>query len=756
MSKVGIINTVANDGATTIINDLTTGGTNKALSAQQGVALKSFIDAINNILASDEVSLDELQEIVDYIKANRADLDALGISSIIGLQSALDTKANAIELSKLMLSSGIQLQATTADLGLTYSTNTPSYNFNAVAPRFFSVFFTVLPQSSSFTINLEGIVTASVVNQLGQAIDVTDLAVNQRYFCLYNSTDGKIYLSVPSYYRRYTRTNWGFQTYSPQRPTLYRAKQLPNGNWAGILLNVFYIYNPSYTELLQQVTLPVNAGDWTYDTVNGRYLFASASPGQRVDITTDLINFTNNLTLFGYPVALATQNGTSVVVSSGSNSGTHQLIKKSTDGGVTWTNVSQTITNDVIYSTTISKFITAGNTQYARSVDNVATSFVFYSTPHVMRRIIDIGGEILAICDNNVLGRSIDGITWAYDTVNGHPATFTLTRIDIIYDSIRDVLLLGDGVKTYISYDRARTWGVLDETIGANALSVINQVWHRATRLSTVTSLNYQFFGGKEKGELLLKGVQKGTNNVTIDSTNPDRPKINVDGYTKAETDLQISAYADALHATLNKLTTKGDILIYDGISYQRLPVGVNDQQLVADNLTSLGLKWQTPKKTFTLFYNTPSVGSSGPLAALRVGTNQSWNNLGMNTGNVVVFTAPFDCTLIRASLTCSQVSMAVLPGETNQVNVNFQLRNIGISDGGTTIGPEITIPLGNNIGNVTGFQDLTTQGFNRHTELAIPINKGDRLTLSFQGKNDSSNVNGINGTYLTLLILEN
>ena len=55
-------------------------------------ANQSSIVALQALLASDDVSLDQLQEIVNYIKANRADLDAFGIASIIGLQAALDAK----------------------------------------------------------------------------------------------------------------------------------------------------------------------------------------------------------------------------------------------------------------------------------------------------------------------------------------------------------------------------------------------------------------------------------------------------------------------------------------------------------------------------------------------------------------------------------------------------------------------------------------------------------------------------------------
>ena len=65
----------------------------KPLSANQGRILKGFIDNINAVLNSDDTTLDELQEIVNFIKQNKATLDALSISNIAGLQSALNAKA---------------------------------------------------------------------------------------------------------------------------------------------------------------------------------------------------------------------------------------------------------------------------------------------------------------------------------------------------------------------------------------------------------------------------------------------------------------------------------------------------------------------------------------------------------------------------------------------------------------------------------------------------------------------------------------
>ena len=70
----------------------------KPLSANQGRILKGFIDNINTVLNSDDTTLDELQEIVNFIKQNKSILDTLGISNIAGLQSALNAKADKTEV----------------------------------------------------------------------------------------------------------------------------------------------------------------------------------------------------------------------------------------------------------------------------------------------------------------------------------------------------------------------------------------------------------------------------------------------------------------------------------------------------------------------------------------------------------------------------------------------------------------------------------------------------------------------------------
>ncbi|CAA9201223.1 hypothetical protein FLA105534_03475 [Flavobacterium bizetiae] len=81
----------------TIINDLTTGGTASILSAEQGVILQNQINAIHKLLSSDNVDLDTLQEIVDAIEEVQISLDTILIND---LTTGGATKALTAEMGK--------------------------------------------------------------------------------------------------------------------------------------------------------------------------------------------------------------------------------------------------------------------------------------------------------------------------------------------------------------------------------------------------------------------------------------------------------------------------------------------------------------------------------------------------------------------------------------------------------------------------------------------------------------------------------
>jgi len=77
-----------------IANSLSVDIANVPLSAKMGKVLKDHVDTINALLQSDAASLDTLQEVVDYVKLNRSDLENLSVSGIAGLQVALNAKVD--------------------------------------------------------------------------------------------------------------------------------------------------------------------------------------------------------------------------------------------------------------------------------------------------------------------------------------------------------------------------------------------------------------------------------------------------------------------------------------------------------------------------------------------------------------------------------------------------------------------------------------------------------------------------------------
>ena len=79
-----------------VVDNVTSNVADRPLSAAQGLILKQYIDNINTLLTSDEVSLNELQEIVDFIELNRTTLETLTIASVAGLQTALNSKVDKI------------------------------------------------------------------------------------------------------------------------------------------------------------------------------------------------------------------------------------------------------------------------------------------------------------------------------------------------------------------------------------------------------------------------------------------------------------------------------------------------------------------------------------------------------------------------------------------------------------------------------------------------------------------------------------
>jgi hypothetical protein len=82
-----------------VINDLVTGGIYDFLSAEQGKVLKTQIDNINILLASDNVNLDNVQELVDAIETVQLSLSTILVND---LTTGGTTKALTAEMGKTL------------------------------------------------------------------------------------------------------------------------------------------------------------------------------------------------------------------------------------------------------------------------------------------------------------------------------------------------------------------------------------------------------------------------------------------------------------------------------------------------------------------------------------------------------------------------------------------------------------------------------------------------------------------------------
>lgn len=98
-----------------IVNDLVTGGATALLSAEQGKVLQTQVNAINTLLTSDNVNLDTVQELVDAIETVQMSLSSILVND---LTTGGTTKALTAEKGKTLkgLIDGLLAQVTPAPI----------------------------------------------------------------------------------------------------------------------------------------------------------------------------------------------------------------------------------------------------------------------------------------------------------------------------------------------------------------------------------------------------------------------------------------------------------------------------------------------------------------------------------------------------------------------------------------------------------------------------------------------------------------
>ncbi len=256
------LNTKLNKSA--VLPVLTSTDDASALSASQGKILKDLIDNINTVLMSDDTTLDEIQELVNFIKQNRTDLDALGISNIAGLVDALAVKANSTDVNTALagkqatLVSGVNVKTLNGN-SLLGSGNilidTSSYETLLYSGSYSGI--------SSLTFN-SGLSTYDEINMM-ISFDTTDSDSNL-YLQINNLTSGDYRYAGNTVSGQYSQTRWSIPRNS-QRGTLF-IKILKNGTFT-------YRFEPRYTTYNSTASFYVGGGDnTTYPTsISAVYMY---------------------------------------------------------------------------------------------------------------------------------------------------------------------------------------------------------------------------------------------------------------------------------------------------------------------------------------------------------------------------------------------------------------------------------------------------------------------------------------------------
>lgn len=102
----------------------------KNATKEELAAVQTQVNQIIQTLTVDDTSLDTLQEIITFIKANKTLLDNLAIDNILGLRTALDAKAETTALTAL--ESSIREELTTLENDFTAAINTVNANVEKV------------------------------------------------------------------------------------------------------------------------------------------------------------------------------------------------------------------------------------------------------------------------------------------------------------------------------------------------------------------------------------------------------------------------------------------------------------------------------------------------------------------------------------------------------------------------------------------------------------------------------------------------
>jgi hypothetical protein len=152
----------------------------------------------------------------------------------------------------------------------------------------------------------------------------------------------------------------------------------------------------------------------------------------------------------------------------------------------------------------------------------------------------------------------------------------------------------------------------------------------------------------------------------------------------------------------MDKLTAKGDLLVYDGAVYQKLAVGLNGDSLVADSGQASGLKW-AQRSHGIAFYIDDVLATDADALSIIIPMNVT-----ITGGKIEVSTAPTGANLIcdihqmstgltifttqanRPTITVGNTSAAIVAPDIVDINqgdtLTLALDHVGSSYGGMNL----------------------------------------------------------------------
>ena len=144
-----------------IVNALDSTSTDAPLSAYQGKVLKGMIDAINTLLASDDTSLDQLQEVVTYIKTNR-DLITAITTAKVNVTDIIDNLTSSVSNKPLSAKQGYVLKGLIDALHNTFEpTTSATYDLGSSSKKWKNLYLSGKITDGTHEASVEKIIEVS-------------------------------------------------------------------------------------------------------------------------------------------------------------------------------------------------------------------------------------------------------------------------------------------------------------------------------------------------------------------------------------------------------------------------------------------------------------------------------------------------------------------------------------------------------------------------------------------------------------------